>query len=250
MEGKQNQVGCHPSATPHKLLVHQFKQSNASTNPVLLRTKENVSSCSDTDHHQSLTRSVIVHLVWPQRVRLWQEYWASLGNIQTESAGFSVLSFSSTPLPLATIMHSFCTGGCCHSINRNVHKNDASWRNWISVLGSLCGNKTTPISRVLAMHFKSTSRQVVLSQIERKIVHSGCACLLRITSRHSCITHQSLQLQQNSMCNNLQQNQSEQSKGLGDEGEGLRFGPDGPRTRTEWTGSCTLVTLDCLAQSD
>ena len=142
----------------------------------LTQNERNVSSCSDTDHHQSLTRSVIVHLVWPQRVRLWQEYWASLGNIQTESAGFSVLSFSSTPLPLATIMHSFCTGGCCHSINRNVHKNDASWRNWISVLGSLCGKKTTPISRVLAMHFKSTSRQVVLSQIERKIVHSGCAC--------------------------------------------------------------------------
>ena len=60
----------------------------------LTQNERNVSSCSDTDHHQSLTRSVIVHLVWPQRVRLWQEYWASLGNIQTESAGFSVLSFS------------------------------------------------------------------------------------------------------------------------------------------------------------
>ena len=122
------------------------------------KERKRVFLCWDTDHHQSLTRSVIVHLVGPQRVRLTQEYWASLGNIHTESAGFSVLSFSSTPLPLATIMHSFCTGGCCHSINRNVHKNDPSWRNWISVVGSLCGKKTTAISRVPAMHFESTSR--------------------------------------------------------------------------------------------
>ena len=85
-------------------------QSNASTNPVLLRKKEDLSSCLDADHHQSLTMCVIVHLVWPQRVRLSQEYWSSLGNIQTEFARFSVLSFSSTPLPLATIMHSFVYG--------------------------------------------------------------------------------------------------------------------------------------------